>query len=153
LSRNLTLFPTRIPLYPALCCRTLPYNHFARTTQKTASTVNEACLLIRCLAIEVLLLRALAPAGMCLPSSCLAIGLRVTVLSTHLRLRLPGGLLLLTFPQILYTERNSLRKLQRNLVVHQTSQAELRTSAYLVIHDAIFLSSVVTTVCIALSNT
>jgi hypothetical protein len=32
----------------------------------------EACLLIRCLAVDVLLLRALVPAGMCLPSRCLA---------------------------------------------------------------------------------
>jgi hypothetical protein len=35
--------------------------------------VNEACLLIRCLAMEVLFLRALAQAEMCLPSRCLAI--------------------------------------------------------------------------------
>jgi hypothetical protein len=56
----------------------ISYNHFARTTQKTASIVKEVCLLIRCLAVDVLL-RALATAGMCLPSRCLAMGLHVTV--------------------------------------------------------------------------
>jgi hypothetical protein len=55
------------------------YNHFSRTTQKTASIVKQACLLIRCLVINVLLLRALAPAGMCLPSRCLAMDLYVTI--------------------------------------------------------------------------
>jgi hypothetical protein len=34
---------------------------------------------IRCLAMVVLLLRALAPAGMCLPSRCLTMGIHVTV--------------------------------------------------------------------------
>jgi hypothetical protein len=58
-----------------LCCRTLLYNVFARTTQKTVSVVKEACLLIRSL-----LLRALAPAGMCLLNRCLAVGLYVTIL-------------------------------------------------------------------------
>jgi hypothetical protein len=40
-----------------LCCWTLPYKHFARTTQKTASILKEACLLISFLAVDVLLLR------------------------------------------------------------------------------------------------
>jgi hypothetical protein len=43
------------------------YNPSARTTQKTASIVKETCLLVRCLAMDVLL-GALAPAGMYLPS-------------------------------------------------------------------------------------
>jgi hypothetical protein len=40
--------------------------------ENTASIIKEACLLIRCSAMDVLLLSALAPAGMCLPSRCLA---------------------------------------------------------------------------------
>jgi hypothetical protein len=48
-----------------LSCRTLPYNHFARTTQKTASIIKEVCLLIHYLATDVLLLRAFACARMC----------------------------------------------------------------------------------------
>jgi hypothetical protein len=36
--------------------------------ESTASIAKEACLQIRCLAMEVLLLRALASNGMCLPS-------------------------------------------------------------------------------------
>jgi hypothetical protein len=39
-----------------LCCRTLLYNHFTRTQQKT----KEACLLVRCLTLEILLLHACA---------------------------------------------------------------------------------------------
>jgi hypothetical protein len=41
----------------------------------TASIVKEACLLIRCLVIDVLLLRASACAGMCLSSRCQAMGI------------------------------------------------------------------------------
>jgi hypothetical protein len=48
-----------------LACWTLIYNHFTQTTQKTASIVKVACLLIRYLAVDILLLRALASAGMC----------------------------------------------------------------------------------------
>jgi hypothetical protein len=60
------------------------YNHFALTTQKKvpASIVKEACLLIRWLAICVLLLRLLAPTGMCLPGRCLAMSVYVTLLYT-----------------------------------------------------------------------
>jgi hypothetical protein len=47
--------------------------------ENTASIFKEACLLVRCLAMGVLLLRVLAPARMCLPSRCLAIGLYVTL--------------------------------------------------------------------------
>jgi hypothetical protein len=63
-------------------CSLLPntfYNHFARTTQKTTSVVMIACFLIRCLAVDDPLLRSLAPAGMCLPSRCQAMGIRVTI--------------------------------------------------------------------------
>jgi hypothetical protein len=40
----------------------------------------EAYLLIHCLAMDVLLLRGLACAGMCLPSCSLAIGIHVAIL-------------------------------------------------------------------------
>jgi hypothetical protein len=67
-------------LCTTLCCRTLLYNHFTRTSRKTPSyIVKEACLLTRCLAMDALLLRAYAFVGMCSPSRCLAMGLRVTI--------------------------------------------------------------------------
>jgi hypothetical protein len=47
--------------------------------QKTALNVKEAYLLIRCLPMHVLLLRAFVYAGMCLPSRCLAMGIQVTI--------------------------------------------------------------------------
>jgi hypothetical protein len=62
-------------------CGTLPYNHFARTTQKTHPLLLR-CLLIRCLAMDVVLLRALTPAGMCLQSRCLEMSLCVYHLTT-----------------------------------------------------------------------
>jgi hypothetical protein len=60
--------------------------HFFVTTlhgpaENTASIVKEARLLIRCQGMDVLLLRALAPAGMCFPSRCLAMGIYVTICS------------------------------------------------------------------------
>jgi hypothetical protein len=58
---------------------TLPYNHIALTPRKTSSIVKEVCLLIRCLAIDALLLSEFASAGMCLPSRCLAMGIHVIV--------------------------------------------------------------------------
>jgi hypothetical protein len=39
--------------------------------------------MIRCLAMDVILLRALALAGMCLPIRCLAMGLYVTAYYKH----------------------------------------------------------------------
>jgi hypothetical protein len=48
-------------------------------TENTAYIVDEACLPPRCLAIYILLSRALACAGMCLPGRCLAMGLRVKI--------------------------------------------------------------------------
>jgi hypothetical protein len=48
--------------------------------ENIASIVGEACLLIRCLATDVLLMRTLASAGMCLPSRCIAMGLYVTII-------------------------------------------------------------------------
>jgi hypothetical protein len=49
------------------------------STENTASIVKKACLLSNCLAIDVLLLRALACAGICLPSRFLAMGIRVII--------------------------------------------------------------------------
>jgi hypothetical protein len=62
------------------------------------STAEKACLLIRCLAMDVLLLRALAPAGMCLPSRCLAMGLNVTI-----------------FCRVCTKQADALQKLERSL--------------------------------------
>jgi hypothetical protein len=50
-----------------------------RPTENTAPIVKEVCLLIRCLAIDVLLFSEFACAGMCLPSRCLAMGIHVTL--------------------------------------------------------------------------
>jgi hypothetical protein len=47
--------------------------------ENTAYIVDEACLPRRCLAIYVLLSLSLAPAGMCLPSGCQAMGIQVTI--------------------------------------------------------------------------
>jgi hypothetical protein len=55
------------------------YNHSAWTPRKTPSSiVKNACLLVRYLAMDVLLLRARV-AGMCLPTRCLAIGIHVNI--------------------------------------------------------------------------
>jgi hypothetical protein len=43
------------------------------------SIFEKTCLLIRCLAVDVLLLGAYAPAGICFPSRCLATGLYVAI--------------------------------------------------------------------------
>jgi hypothetical protein len=48
------------------------------------SIVEKACLLIRCSAMNVLLLHACASAGMCLQSRCLAMGLYVTILHIYI---------------------------------------------------------------------
>jgi hypothetical protein len=56
--------------------------------ENTASIVKEACLLIPCLAVNVLL-RALAPAGLCLPSRFLAMGVYVTILWNSFYLYVP----------------------------------------------------------------
>jgi hypothetical protein len=48
--------------------------------RKHSISIVEVCLLIRCLAMDVLL-RAYASTAMCLPSRCLAMGLYVTILS------------------------------------------------------------------------
>jgi hypothetical protein len=50
--------------------------------RKHMPSIEKASLLIRCLAVDVLLLRAYASAGMCLPSRCLAMGLYVTIFIT-----------------------------------------------------------------------
>jgi hypothetical protein len=64
------LSTSRLLFCTTLYCRTLHHNYFAWTTQKTVSVAKEACLLIRCIAMEVLLLRAFASARMCLASGC-----------------------------------------------------------------------------------
>jgi hypothetical protein len=46
--------------------------------EHTASIVREACLVVRCLGMDFLLLRALARAVMCLSSRCLAVGIHIT---------------------------------------------------------------------------
>jgi hypothetical protein len=80
--------PGRLASRTRLCSR-LDYSSILPNTfkwlctdqaQNTASVVKEACLLIHCLAMGVILLRALAPAGRCLPNRCLAICIHVTVL-------------------------------------------------------------------------
>jgi hypothetical protein len=48
--------------------------------KSSLSVVEKACLLIRCPVMDGPLLRALATAGMCLQSRCLAVGLYVTIL-------------------------------------------------------------------------
>jgi hypothetical protein len=54
------------------------YNPSAGTTQKTQPLLlRRPVLLVRCLAMGVLLLGALTPAGMFLPSRCLAMGIHV----------------------------------------------------------------------------
>jgi hypothetical protein len=46
--------------------------------RKHSLSIVEVCLLIRCLTMDVLLLRSYSFAGVCLPSRCLAVGLYVT---------------------------------------------------------------------------
>jgi hypothetical protein len=71
------------PLYSVFSAYTtfvLPsYNHFPRTPRKTPSSiVKNSCLLVRYLAIDVLLFRAFASAGMSLSTRCLAMDTHVT---------------------------------------------------------------------------
>jgi hypothetical protein len=71
----------RVIFCTSLSCRTLLYNHYLRTRIKhSIFIVEKVCLLSCCLAVDVLLLRAYAHAGMCLPSRCLAMGVHVTIL-------------------------------------------------------------------------
>jgi hypothetical protein len=73
------LFSTTWLLFcSVLFCGTLPCNHFARTTQKTASTADQAFLPRRCLARDVPLFRAFPSLEMCLASRCLAMSIHVT---------------------------------------------------------------------------
>jgi hypothetical protein len=75
--RNLTLH-SLLDYCSALGCRTL--SHFCTDHEEnTISIVKETCWLVRCLAVDVLLLRAYNCEGTCLPSRCLAIGLYVTI--------------------------------------------------------------------------
>jgi hypothetical protein len=60
--------------------------------------VFSVCLLIRCLTIDTLFLRPLAPARMCLLNRCLAMDLYFTILSFHQHLGTGTGLLRSDFP-------------------------------------------------------
>jgi hypothetical protein len=64
-----------------LCfCYSCPAEHFSRTPRKTPSSiVQNACLLIRYLEMDVLLFRAFTSAGICLPTRCLAMGVHVAI--------------------------------------------------------------------------
>jgi hypothetical protein len=53
--------------------------HHGPRRKHSLSIVEKACSLIRCLAIDVLLLPAYACTGMCLSSHCLIMGLYITV--------------------------------------------------------------------------
>jgi hypothetical protein len=56
------------------------YDHFASIRRKTSfSVVNNACFQLRRLAIDVVVFRAIASAGMGLSSRCLAMGIHVTM--------------------------------------------------------------------------
>jgi hypothetical protein len=77
-------------------CSILLYaaEHFFITTlhgphaENTASIVKKEYLLIRCLEMDVLLLRTCASAGMCLPSRCLAMGIHVIIGSNKTVIRI-----------------------------------------------------------------
>jgi hypothetical protein len=67
-------------LTPSRLLTVLSYNPSAQAPQKApSSVVNDACLLVRCLTIDVLLFRAFASAGMCLPTRFLAMNIPVTI--------------------------------------------------------------------------
>jgi hypothetical protein len=57
------------------------YNPLGRDDSENIASLllRRLVLLIRCLAMGILLMRALVPAGMCLPSRCVAIGLYITL--------------------------------------------------------------------------
>jgi hypothetical protein len=61
-----------------LLCSFITPRHGQRR-KHSLSIVEKTCLLIRCLAMDVLLFRSLTLAGMCLPSRCLAMGLYATI--------------------------------------------------------------------------
>jgi hypothetical protein len=65
-----------------LLCPFITSQHGPRS-KYSLSIVEKTCLLIRCLAMDVLLLCAYASAGMCLPNRSLAMGLYVTI---HLKI-------------------------------------------------------------------
>jgi hypothetical protein len=76
------LYPS-LPIRLLYCIRSRPLCSFitprARAPQKTDYTLDEACLPHHCLAIDVLLSRTLAYAGMCLPNRCLELDMHVTI--------------------------------------------------------------------------
>jgi hypothetical protein len=78
-NRVAQLYPQALGYWPTTVLPNTSYNHFARTPRKTPSYIAQnACLLVRYLAIDVLLLSACV-AGMCLPTCCVAMGIHVTL--------------------------------------------------------------------------
>jgi hypothetical protein len=73
----------RTPCYFVCTTTVLPntsYNYFARIPRKTPSSiVQNASLLVRYLAVDVLLLLGACVAGMCLSTRCLARGIHFTI--------------------------------------------------------------------------
>jgi hypothetical protein len=69
---NLTTILSNDLLCPFISLRQGPH-------RKHSLSIVEVCLLIRCLITDVLLLRAYASAGMCIPNRCLAMNLYVTM--------------------------------------------------------------------------
>jgi hypothetical protein len=51
--------------------------------ENAASIFKEACLFLRGVAVDVLLLHALASTGICIPSRCLAMVIHITLLDTE----------------------------------------------------------------------
>jgi hypothetical protein len=80
--------------------------------KSTASIVKEACLLIRCLAMNILFLLAWDRVGMCLPSRYLAMGIHVTIL-LHVH-PLLGNVLLNKFPRRYILGKQSVARLRNN---------------------------------------
>jgi hypothetical protein len=108
-SSSTTNFPWLSPTENWTCSpNCLQENSSARIPRKTpSSVVKDACLQLHCLAVDVLLFRAFASAGTCLPTSCLTVGIYATVLSTHLSLGLLVVSFFLTFPPIFYIHSSS----------------------------------------------
>jgi hypothetical protein len=83
-------------------------NTSARAPRKTPSSIaKDVCLQRRCLETDVLLFRAFAFTGTCLPTRYLAMVIYVTVLSTHLCRGFLVGPFLLAFPPISYIHSSS----------------------------------------------
>jgi hypothetical protein len=123
------------------------YDSSARTPRKTASSVfDNACLFVRYLAMDVLLLTAYT-SGMCLPSHCLAMGTCITILKylkqnimmwtifISLRIRGSGGALVNTVMNLRFQKKNAANYLNNctinSFVLRQPSQETAPMSAYM----------------------